>query len=222
MPLHELTKYEINAWKSGVEYIAGVDEVGRGALAGPMVVSAVILNKKHIIEQDFSLRTLTKEYELYEKINDSKKVSDKVRRIISSFLHTELIDYSLVEVPHSDIDKLGISTCTERAFHSAINSLKIRPSHIFTDSFEIKMLAKESQTNLVRGDSLSISIAAASIIAKVYRDDLMIKLHDNNSNYQVYGFDKHKGYGTLAHRRAIKEHGLSDIHRKSYSINLNI
>lgn len=214
MSLEKLTKYEKELWNRGLKYIAGIDEVGRGALAGPMVVSAVILNPKHL--NDYT--NLSDEYNLYHDVRDSKKVSDKKRRSVSKFLRNEAISYSIVEVPHTDIDKLGIAKCTQIAFSKAVTKLNKAPHHVFTDTFEINDLAKHTQTNIKRGDNLSVTIAAASIVAKVYRDDLMIKLHEDNEKYQVYGFDRHKGYGTVMHREMIKKHGHSDIHRLSFKV----
>lgn len=212
---NNLLKYELNLLSKGVNYIAGVDEVGRGALAGPMVVAAVILNPKHIIEY----QNFFDEFVEYTQINDSKKLTDKKRRFISEFLQRESITYSVVEMSSTQIDSEGIMPCTLTAFYRAIKNLNTNPNHILTDAFEIKQIARQSQTNLQKGDSTSITIAAASIIAKVYRDNLMIKMHEEDK-YKVYGFDKHKGYGTKQHIDAIRQHGHSDIHRLSFRVKI--
>lgn len=198
-----------------IKFIAGVDEVGRGCLAGPMVVGAVILNPKH-------LRGLIARERLqyndvsYLKLTDSKKLSPNKRKKLSDFILENAVSYSIKVINARTVDSKGISKCTQIGFGGAIKKLEIPPDHILTDAFAIKSLPKEVQTNIRHGDMLSISIAAASIIAKVYRDELMIKLHNSNEKYQVYGFDKHKGYGTKKHLVALEKYGPSDIHRLSF------
>lgn len=214
MQLETLLKYEKDLWNRGIKYIAGVDEVGRGSLAGPMVVCAAIINKEHLTPLD----NLAEEHTQYKDVRDSKLLTPNKRRALNDFLTNEVISYSIVEIPHSDIDSLGISKCTQIGFSKAVTKLDKTPHHIFTDTFEINDIAKHTQTNIKRGDTLSLSIAAASIIAKVYRDRLMINLHEDNEKYRVYGFDKHKGYGTAFHREMIKKHGHSDIHRISFKV----
>jgi ribonuclease HII len=214
MTLDNIIKYELPLWKNGVDYIAGVDEVGRGSLAGPMVVSAVIINKEHLLD----LEGLDLDKFPYHEIKDSKLLTAKKRDYLSDFLHNELISYSIYEIAHDKIDGLGIMACTQIAFSQAIKNLKIKPQHVFTDNYEIKKLAKQSQTNLVRGDQKSITVAAASIVAKVYRDNLMVDLHYQSDKYKVYQFHKHKGYGTKLHREMIKKHGYSDVHRRSFHL----
>jgi len=217
-------EYEKNLLSQQKIHIAGVDEVGRGSLAGPMVVAAVILDPKHLEQlanrnndvsndpQPLSTEIVTK----YTQIKDSKQISDKKRRELAKFIKQVAITYSIIEISVSDIDKNGISTCTNYGFYEAVSKLTIRSDHILTDAFKITKIDPTIQTNLIKGDSRSISIASASIIAKVYRDDLMIKL-SQKTNYNVYGFDKHKGYGTALHLAKINEHGASDIHRKTFA-----
>ena len=214
MSVDNLIKYELPLWQGGMDYIAGVDEVGRGSLAGPMVVCAAIINK----EQLFRINELDLDKFPYHEIKDSKKLTANKRHYISAFLHNELLSYSLVEINNQKIDELGIVACTQLAFSKAIKKLELKPQHVFTDNYEIKDLARQSQTNLVRGDNKSITVAAASIVAKVYRDNLMVELHRNHDKYQVYQFHKHKGYGTKLHREMIKKHGHSDIHRKTFRV----
>lgn len=209
-----LTIYEKQLWDKGCKFIAGVDEVGRGSLAGPMVVCAAVLNKEHL----GNLENLKDEHKTYAEIKDSKLISPAKRHRISKFLLSEVISYSIVEVPNFEIDSKGIMPCTISAFSKSIKKLSKKPHHILTDNFELPYIATQSQTNLVRGDNKSITIAAASIIAKVYRDNLMIKYHEEHDKYKVYRFDKHKGYGTKLHRDMIKKHGHSDLHRKSFKI----
>ena len=214
METYNLTTFEKELWDKGLKYVAGIDEVGRGCLAGPMVVCAVILNKEHIQDID----NLADEHKIYSEIKDSKLLTPKKRLNIRDYIINEIISYSLIEVPHYKIDSDGITQCTKEAFYLATKKLNVKPHHILTDNFEVPGIAKQSQTNLIRGDNKSITVAAASIIAKVYRDELMIKLHEDSDKYKVYRFDKHKGYGTSLHREMIHKHGRSDIHRKSFKV----
>ncbi len=206
--------FERDLWTSGNTYVAGIDEVGRGALAGPMVVCAVVLDKNRLPDFD----DLPEDKKLYTFINDSKKVTPKRRLILSDYLINEVLSYSIIEIPHFELDEFGLVTCTQKAFAEAVKKLSVKPHHVLTDNYEIPTIASSSQTNLIRGDNKSMTIAAASIMAKVYRDNLMIELHERSDKYKVYGFDKHKGYGTLLHREMIKKHGYSDVHRKSFHI----
>ena len=214
MKTHNLTLFEKELWSKGDNYVAGIDEVGRGCLAGPMVVCATILNKNHISDME----NLPDEHNLYAEIKDSKLLTPNKRRNIRDFVINEVISYSIIEVPHFKIDSDGLTRCTKEAFYLAVKKLKVKPHHILTDVYEIPGIATQSQTNLIRGDNKSISIAAASIIAKVYRDELMVKLHEESDKYKMYRFDKHKGYGTALHREMVKKHGRSDIHRKSFKV----
>lgn len=214
MPYCDLLRYENLIWKSGKDMIAGVDEVGRGCLAGPMVVSAVILNPKHLNEDNI----YSSELALYTQIRDSKELSSKKRLNLDEFIRYVSISYSIVEISHSMIDKRGLSYCTQLSFYQAIKKLNIIPAHVLTDSFEIRKFEKEYQTNVAKGDKKSISIAAASIVAKVYRDKLMIDLHEKVGEYKPYRFDLNKGYGTALHKKMITKYGLSNIHRQSFHL----
>lgn len=215
----EITQFERKLYNDGVRYIAGIDEVGRGPLAGPFVVSAVILDLEKVFNNelwDFIREEDAHEIndiKLYAQINDSKKILPKKRNKLSSFIKKEAISYSIELFSPEQVDELGISEITQLAFYGAMKKLKIKPEFIFTDTFEIKKLTKEHQTNIIRGDSKSISIAAASIVAKVFRDNIMVEMH---KKYPVYGFDRHKGYGTEYHIRALYEYGPCEIHRKSF------
>lgn len=220
---------EKNLFDKGIKYIAGVDEVGRGPLAGPMVIGAVILDVERIFNDLFkrlkSRENITNEkliklinndvafQKTYGKINDSKNTTEKNRKELSEFIKQNCLSFSIIEISNSELDEIGISQATQKAFFTSIQNLKIDPEHIFTDAFKIKNISEEKQTNLVRGDSSSISIAAASIIAKVYRDNLMV---DYGKLYPQYGFEDHKGYGTKKHLEAIEKNGPCEIHRKSF------
>lgn len=216
--------FEMNLYKQQKLLIAGVDEVGRGCLAGPMVVAAVILNSEDIKEL-FSVRnndvsysskeTNTEKLRKYSQIKDSKKLSAKKRRELTDFIKTNAICYSIFEISALDIDKSGISVGTQMGFLGAVNNLPTKPEHILTDAFKIKTLAADLQSNIIKGDSLSITIAAASILAKTFRDELIENL-GKKSEYSAYGFGKHKGYGTKMHLEMIGKYGPCDQHRRSF------
>lgn len=193
-------EHEDHLWKNGFQYIAGVDEVGRGAFAGPVVAAAVILPPS---------------FPQMEEVNDSKLLSAKKRTELAAVIQTHALAYSIAEISVEVINTIGIGKATQQAFLQAVTSLSTAPDHILIDAFYIDGIAKEQQTPIIHGDQISISIAAASIIAKAYRDNLMSTL---DTKYRVYDFPKHKGYGTKAHRDAIKAYGLCDLHRMSFEL----
>ena len=204
-------KEESKLWEQGYKYVIGVDEVGRGAFAGPVSAAAVVFE----CETD-GLNSLG--------INDSKLLKPNHRKKLSKLIQDGCVSYSVATVAVSKINKLGIGKATNIAFRKAISDvllkLEAREEKIFllADGFHIKHIRKlglKNQTAIIKGDRKSISIAAASIIAKVHRDSLMKKL---SKKYPQYGFGKHKGYGTKAHQAAIKKHGLSKIHRTSFNL----
>jgi ribonuclease HII len=206
-----LLKYEKELWDKGLAHIAGVDEAGRGPLAGPLVVAAVILNKDHLHARNYDV--VDELWEMYNLINDSKLVTEKRRNKLFKFIVTNSITLTIEEIPHGKIDEWGISRSNQIGFYNAVNRLRVTPQHILTDHYGINAIAEERQTNIKRGDCKSISIAAASIIAKVHRDKLMLKYHEE---FPEYGFDKHKGYGTRFHRDQIMRTGPCEIHRRSF------
>lgn len=193
-------QYEQSLWKTGLQYIAGIDEVGRGAFAGPVVAAAVIL------PQDFSCDL---------PIHDSKLLSAKQREAVAGSIQQKSLSFAIAEISVLWINKVGIGKATQMAFRKAIRLLKQQPEHVLIDAFLVQEFPKEKQTPIVHGDRLSISIAAASIIAKVYRDALMRDLH---TKYPVYGFAENKGYGTKAHQEALRQFGLSPMHRTSFTL----
>ncbi len=213
----DLIKYEKKLYDQGVGLIAGIDEVGRGPLAGPFVVGAVILDLRKIFKETLGPRindvTSLKNLYLYDHIKDSKKLTPNQREKLNIFIQNISISYSIFEISPGELDQIGLSQATQKAFFGSIQKLKIKPEHVFTDAFPIKKIVPEGQTNIINGDNKSISVAAASIIAKVYRDHLMIEAH---KVYPNYGFDKHKGYGTKLHMEALKKFGPCEIHRKSF------
>lgn len=193
-------EYESKLWNTGLQYIAGVDEVGRGCFAGPVVAAAVILPSN---------------FAATDKINDSKKLSAKVRKELSEIIKAHAIAYTIAEISVAVINDIGVGKAAQMAFKKAIIDLQTEPEHILIDAFYIDSITKDMQTPIIRGDGISISIAAASIIAKVYRDELMEGFHPQ---YEAYDFITNKGYGTKKHREAIGLHGLSDLHRTSFNL----
>lgn len=188
--------------KYNVKYIAGVDEVGRGPLAGPIVAASVILDLELLIEY----------------INDSKKIKEEKREELSDIIKKCAIDYNIVQLDNEEIDKKGIGYCNNEVFIKAVEGLKIIPQLVLTDGYLIKNWGKVENKHVIKGDTKSASIACASILAKVYRDNLMKTYHNK---YPQYNFKKNVGYGTQEHVNAIKEFGVCDIHRKSFLTKLN-
>lgn len=195
--LIKMSVFEKEAYEKGYTYIAGMDEAGRGPLAGPVVAAAVILPKDCLIEG----------------VNDSKKVSEKKREKLYDDITQNAIAWGVGIVDNQVIDEINILEATRKAMHEAICQLKVKPDYILIDA------EKKVDTNgipympIIKGDALSISIAAASIVAKVTRDRMM---REYDRMFPVYGFEKHKGYGTKAHIDAIRENGLCMIHRKTF------
>ncbi len=192
--------YETKYWTQGIRYIAGVDEAGRGPLAGPVVASAVIFEKNVMIDG----------------VNDSKKLSEKKREELFHLIHENALAVGIGIVSHAVIDRINILQASFLAMNKALDNLKIKPQRLLVDGnfFRHEHYPVE---NIIKGDTLSHSIAAASIIAKVTRDALM---KDLDSDFPQYGFAKHKGYGTKQHIEAIRQHGYSPIHRRSFHIEL--
>ena len=199
-----LLEYERRLWSDGLMRIAGIDEAGRGPLAGPVVAAAVVLDHEFAeSEAEGLLAGLT----------DSKKLTESRREhffeVLSSSPHVEA---SVGLSDPAEIDDINILQATYRAMARAANGLDTLPAHILVDGLPVKGLPCES-TAIVKGDSLSLSIAAASIIAKVTRDAMMRELH---KEYPVYGFDSHKGYGSKRHMQSLLEYGPSPVHRRSF------
>ena len=186
-----------NTWfEKGVEIICGVDEAGRGPLAGPVCAAAVILPPNAEIPG----------------LNDSKKLSDKKRRELFPIIKEQAIAYGIAFVDHQTIDEINILQATYMAMGQAIAQLSVKPDLALIDGNRAADFGVPTET-VVHGDSLSASIAAASVLAKVSRDDYMLKMAEE---YPQYGFEIHKGYGTKAHYAAITEYGTSPIHRMSF------
>ena len=180
----------------GLKYIAGVDEAGRGPLAGPVYAAAVILPESAFIAG----------------INDSKKLSEKRREELFDVITETALAYSIFSIDEKRIDEINILNATFEAMNGAVNNLKIKPEYVLIDGNRINGITLPHET-VVKGDSKSISIAAASILAKVSRDRYITEIA---KQYPEYGFEKHKGYGTAAHTEAILKYGPCPIHRRTF------
>ena len=177
--------------------IAGVDEVGRGALAGPVVAAAVILDND------------------IEGLNDSKKLTEKQRYQLRPLIEKYAITYAVAHVFQEEIDEINILRASIKAMHLAIKKLKKEPQHIVVDGNKFCAFKNIPHTCFVKGDGKFQNIAAASILAKTYRDDYMKKI---NSEFPRYQWDKNKGYPTISHRNAIKKNGITLHHRTSFKL----
>lgn len=199
---HELLALERKLWDEGFSFVAGVDEVGRGPLAGPVVAAAVIFPQGAKIPA----------------VNDSKQLSEAQRNELrEAILAVDGVQYAIAEVDAKEIDRINILRASHLAMKMALKQLE-KVEFILVDGLTVPGLPAESKS-VVKGDSKSASIAAASILAKVYRDELMVEFA---GEYPLYGFEKHKGYGTGQHLQAIAEHGVCDIHRRSFAPVRNI
>jgi ribonuclease HII len=196
--IYTLHQYERDQRQNGFQLIAGVDEAGRGPLAGPVVAAAVIL------PPDIHIPV----------INDSKKLLPEQRDALFDVICREAICYGIGIVDHHQIDRINILQATYQAMFEAVNGLEQPPHILLNDAVRIPQITDIPQVAIVRGDSLSISIAAASILAKVTRDRLM---EQYDVLYPAYGFGKHKGYFTPEHQQALKCYGPSPIHRRSFA-----
>ncbi|MBM7701847.1 ribonuclease HII [Metabacillus iocasae] len=194
---HEMLRYENELYTKGIEWIAGVDEVGRGPLAGPVVAAAVILPK------DFYLPGLT----------DSKKVSEQKREAYYETIMNKAMAVGIGIIEASIIDEINIYEATKKAMQQAVETLSFSPQYLLIDAMKLPNV-NIPQVSIIKGDATSISIAASSIIAKVTRDRMMKELGEK---YPAYGFEKHMGYGTSQHLEAIDTHGVLEQHRKSFA-----
>lgn len=201
---------EKKLWKKGFSCVVGLDEVGRGAFAGPVVVGAVVFKKQETLPKELG------------KINDSKKLSASIRESLTPLIKEYVADFAISQISVEIINKIGIGKATEMAFRKAVSQIrqKLQGQQVFilVDGFEIKHIRRvglKNQKAMIKGDQKSVSIAAASIIAKVHRDSWMKKLH---IQFPAYGFLQNKGYGTINHRKAIKIHGFCKQHRTSFDL----
>lgn len=209
--LTEIKKIEEELYKNGTTSIAGIDEAGRGPLAGPVIVACVVMPRDSMIEG----------------VNDSKKVSEKKREKLYEEITNEALGYGVGIISQEEIDKINILNATKEGLTLAIKNLEKdlqeknrdfqKPEIILVDALTKIDTDHIPYRSIIKGDSKSYSIAAASIIAKVTRDRIM---REWDEVYPVYGFEKHKGYGTAAHIAAIKEYGLCPLHRRSFVKNI--
>ncbi len=215
-----MNSWELEHYGKGYRYIIGCDEAGRGSLAGPVVAGAVILNPK-FVKKYFNAPSW------YREINDSKLLRPKDRTRLADLIKQHALSWSVAEVPHDVIDEINIHHASLLAMQQAVNTIfQNRDSHATEKNIIVAVDGKFRfpQADLdiipvVHGDGEVLSIAAASILAKVHRDNLMVKLHDQ---FPKYNFAQHKGYATLEHRLAIKEHGISPVHRVTFCRNIII
>lgn len=178
---------------------AGCDEAGRGCLSGPVVAAAVILPKKF----------------KHKELNDSKQLSEKLREHLRPIIEEKAIAFGVGVVWHDEIDKINILKASFLAMHRAIDQLAVKPEHLLIDGNRFTAYPSIPHTCVVKGDSKYLNIAAASVLAKTYRDEIMMKLHDE---FPEYNWIQNKGYPTIEHRRAITTHGASEYHRKTFKL----
>ena len=179
---------------------AGCDEAGRGSLAGPVVAAAVILPINFF----------------HPLINDSKQLSEKQRYLLREIILKECIDYAVAFIDNVQIDKVNILNASIQAMHDALNNLKQDPQHIIIDGNRFKPFKSIPYTCIIKGDSKFMSIAAASILAKTFRDDYMNRIHEE---FPYYGWEQNKGYPVKKHREAIKNCGVTSYHRLTFKLN---
>ncbi|SHE58899.1 RNase HII [Thermoanaerobacter uzonensis DSM 18761] len=194
--INNLKYYENQLYQLNLNFIAGVDEAGRGPLVGPVVAACVILPKEVFIPE----------------INDSKKLSEKKRKVLSEVIKKVAISYAIGIVDCEEIDKINILNATYKAMQIAISKIQQKIDYLLVDAITVPQI-EINQKAIVKGDSKSISIAAASILAKVERDKMMKEYH---KIYPQYNFEKNKGYGTKEHIEALKKYGPCPIHRKTF------
>lgn len=191
-----MKEFENELYENGIKYIAGIDEVGRGPLVGPVVTAAVILPR-----------------EFYdERINDSKKLTEKKRELLYDVIMENAVSVGIGISSEDVIDEINILEATKKAMIEAVNNLSVKPEHLLIDA--VKLNIDIPQTPIIKGDAKSESIAAASIVAKVTRDRMMVEL---DKMHPEYDFKHNKGYGTKKHIEAIEKYGILKEHRKTFA-----
>ena len=191
-----MKEFENELYENGIKYIAGIDEVGRGPLVGPVVTAAVILPR-----------------EFYdERINDSKKLTEKKRELLYDVIMENAVSVGIGISSEDVIDEINILEATKKAMIEAVNNLSVKPEHLLIDA--VKLNIDIPQTSIIKGDAKSESIAAASIVAKITRDRMMVEL---DKKHPEYDFKHNKGYGTKKHIEAIEKYGILKEHRKTFA-----
>ena len=194
-------EYELDLMNKGYNFVCGIDEAGRGPLAGPVCAAAVILDPDNLIEG----------------LNDSKKLSEKKRELLYEEIIAKAKSYSIAFASVEEIEEINILNATYLAMRRAAEGLEIKPDYILIDGNRTPPDMPAPCSTIIKGDAISLSISAASILAKVTRDRYMLDLPQQ---YDVYNFKKHKGYGTKEHTDLIKQYGPSDVHRLSFLKNI--
>jgi len=194
--MNDLKRFDLSFLSDEIKLIAGVDEVGRGPLAGPVVAAAVIFETNTFIEG----------------INDSKKLSEKQREELFPIIKSKAISYGIALIDNDEIDRINILQASLKAMKNAVDKLKTKPDLILVDGNKV-FQSEQKTIAVIKGDGKSFSIAAASILAKVYRDNLMKKL---DMEFPEYLWRKNKGYATKEHFKAIYENGITRLHRKTF------
>jgi ribonuclease HII len=197
-------RFERSHWRVGTDLVAGVDEVGRGPLAGPVAAGAVVLP---------SNSRASGRFHWLSRVNDSKVLTRLAREQLAVEIWEHSLSAAVAFVSVDDIDRIGIAEASRQAMLAAIGDLDCRPQHLLIDGFGIKA-CRLPQTGIIDGDALSISIGCASIIAKVARDRIM---REHDDRFPAYGFASNKGYATAEHMRAIRTVGPCELHRKTFS-----
>ncbi len=201
LPPRPNLEHEGGLWAAGIRRVAGIDEAGRGALAGPVAAGAVILPTDHAL------------METLRGVDDSKQMTAKSRRFWSAAIREAALGWAVGYASNEEIDEMGILPATRLAAMRALAKLRPAPEHLLLDALSLRG-AGLPETSLVKGDARALSIACASVLAKVARDDLLCEL---DREYPVYGFAAHKGYGTGRHRAALTVWGPSPAHRRSFA-----
>ncbi len=201
-PQRDLLEWERQLWAADYPLIAGVDEVGRGALAGPLVAAAVILPPFARLEPSG----------FWTMIRDSKTVTPRLRSTLAEHIHASGAVVSIAEVSAAELDEIGVSAANRTAMERAVAGLDVEPNLLLIDAMTLDL--DTPQIGIIDGDALSLSIAAASIVAKVHRDKLMVRHHEV---HRAYGFARHKGYGVAGHLEALTTYGACSLHRRSFA-----
>jgi ribonuclease HII len=194
-------EHERRLWGSGSRRVAGIDEAGRGALAGPVVAAAVVIDPRSV------------ELPLWGALRDSKLLTPLQRAALAPQIEAAAQDWAIGAVPAEEIDRIGIAAATRHAMQAAVGGLAVAPDHLLIDWVRLPGL-NIAQFSCAKADQLMASVAAASILAKVHRDALMVAL---DATYPAYGFARHKGYGAQAHLAALESHGPCPEHRHSFA-----